>query len=271
MTNLKKRSNFADVAVISLGDFERIKNTTKAPSKNDELNNKAINDMQFDNTRAKGKNLKDRIIEIDKNRTDKVILSDLDKENLEKKEILKKRAIARIESNYDEVKDMNKLVLYSKVAGIRERQLDQSKKIKEDAKLIDKKMDLKAELDRLRLLEKFDEEERGRKEANRQGALIIKDQMKHRIKVKDHEKEVVVQEGLEMKKKIQELEQEEKQRLIDKKVESDKLALEVAEFNKKNEGKKDRIKKDERDLDLRMLKYQLDLAKKEEDDIAEKK
>lgn len=44
--------------------------------------------MQNYNNNGKGKNLKDRMLEIDKNRGDRVILSDLDLENIEKKKIL---------------------------------------------------------------------------------------------------------------------------------------------------------------------------------------
>ncbi len=57
----------------------------------EEINLKTIDGMQNENTLAKGKSLKDRILEIDKNRTDKNVLSDLDKENLEKNKILKQK------------------------------------------------------------------------------------------------------------------------------------------------------------------------------------
>jgi len=86
--NAKKRSTMADVAVISLGDFERIKQTTKILSKADEQNLKVVHDIQVENQCAKGKSLKERMLELDKHQADKNLLSDLDKEKLEKNKIL---------------------------------------------------------------------------------------------------------------------------------------------------------------------------------------
>jgi hypothetical protein len=267
----QKKNNMIDAAIITLGDFERIMQNSKMVTKYDEMNAKTVNEMQISNKRVKGQDLKERIIQYDKTRTDRVILSDLDKENLEMKERLRKKAQDLVEQGYDSVKDMNKLIHYSRVAGIRDRQQEQNKRAIEEKKIMNVKMDYMMELDRLKLLQKEEEVEQAKKEERYKGKIVIVDQMHQRKLQKQREKEIIEEERLEMVKKMKELEDEEKQQQIDKQIYADKQAKETAKFNRENEGNRERRKREGRELDLRMLKYQMDKAKKEEDDILEKK
>jgi len=237
----------------------------------EEMNNKAVSDMQNENSNGIGKSLKDRIIEIDKYRTDKTILSDLDLENIEKNKKLLKRAEMLKELNYDEVKDLNKLINYSKIAGIRERQIEKKKADKQEYGKFDIKSDVIMELNRLQELKAEEEVEAKKKEERYLGKVVITEQIKERERKRVIAKEQLEVERLEMVKKIEELVKEEKEALEKKRIESDKLSKQVAIFNRNNEGKRERKKQDERDLDKRMLQYQIDLGVKEEMELAEKK
>ena len=73
---------------------------------------------------------------------------------------------------------MNKYVLYSKVAIIRERQLQENKEIRNQFKRYEEKMDILSEIERLKGHQKSEENELFKKDQNRQGALVIVDQIK---------------------------------------------------------------------------------------------
>jgi hypothetical protein len=90
------------------------------------------------------------------------------------------RAKIKLDEEDDSVKEMNKMVLYSKVATIRDRQKDEQKKIYEEYKQHDTKMDLLMELERLKELKFQEEREKVRKDQQRAGAMVIVDQIKER-------------------------------------------------------------------------------------------
>src|SRR5689334_7496602 len=117
---------------------------------------------------------------MDRNRTDKYQLSDIEKENIEKNNGLLAQAKKMLDEDHDLVKEMNKMMLYSKVATIRDKQKDQSKVIQEEYTKQKRKMDLMMELERLKELKFQEERERTRKEQQRSGSLIIVDQIKER-------------------------------------------------------------------------------------------
>jgi hypothetical protein len=166
---------------------------------------------------------------------------------------------------------MNKFVQYSKIAGIRERQLELSKKIKSDVVIHDQKLDLVMELQRLKELKAHEEKELVKKDQRYQGKVVITDQIKERETKRVLAKELLEKERLVMVKKTADLVEEEKINLEEKRVANDILSKQVTVFNKYNEGNKQRKKQDEKNLDIRMLQYQMDLAKKEEQELEEKR
>jgi len=83
------KNPFADVAVITLGDLERIKQNSKIVTKQEEFTQKRILEVQTEQKFATSKNRKDRILEIDRNKNDKNQLSDIELENLERNNNLK--------------------------------------------------------------------------------------------------------------------------------------------------------------------------------------
>ena len=216
-------------------------------------------------------NLKDRIIEIDKTRTDKFQLSDIEVENIEKNNNLLAQAQKMIDEEHDLVKGMNKLVLYSKIATIRDRQKEETKFIAEEYKLQNQKMDMMMELERLKELKFQEDRERVRKEQQRSGALVIVDQIKERELERLRQKEVQEREKQLMLRQIKELEEEEKRIAEMKKLQAERMAKEVEEANIKAGDIKERRKIEERELDLKILQYNIDKARKEEEELAEKK
>jgi hypothetical protein len=209
--------------------------------------------------------------EIDKNRTDKYQLSDIDKENIEKNKVLLTQAKKLIEEDHDAVKEMNKMMLYAKVATIRDRQKGEQNYIEEESKKQLMKMDLMMELERLKELKFQEEREKIRKDQQRQGSLVIIDQIKERELERLRQKDILERERQLMMKQIAELEDEEKRIAESKKDQSSKLSKEVIEANKMAIDAKQRKKIEEREVELQILQYNLEKARKEEEELAEKK
>ena len=156
---------------------------------------------------AKAKAFKQRLIEIDKKRGNNAYkLSDIDKENLVKNANLLSQAQKIMEQNEDCVKDMNHIVLYAKIASIRDRQLEEHKAMEKMFRNKEMKLDMMMELERLKELKFQEDREVKRKKQLREGSLVIIDQIKDREMERLKEKEQIRQEGVLMLKQIKEME-----------------------------------------------------------------
>ena len=70
----------------------------------------------------------------------------------------------------DDVKAMNQMVLYSKVVTIRDKQLQENKKLEYEWIEEQKKLDLMMEIERLKVLKEEEEREARKAVARKQGA-----------------------------------------------------------------------------------------------------
>ena len=85
-----------------------------------------------------------------------------------------------MDEEHDDVKHMNQMVLYSKVVTIRDKQLEENKRLEEDWVNEQKRLDLMMEIERLKGLQISEQREVARVEAQRRGAAVIIDQIKDR-------------------------------------------------------------------------------------------
>lgn len=176
-----------------------------------------------------------------------------------------------MDEDHDLVKDMNKMVLYSKVATIRDKQKEEQKVMFEEYKKQGMKMDLMMELERLKELKFQEERERVRKDQQRSGALIIVDQIKDRELDRLRQKDVLEREGFMMKKQIKDLEEDDIRVADLKKDQAAKLSREVEYTNRKAIDVKERKKLEEKELELKIHQYNVEKTQKDEEDMAEKK
>jgi hypothetical protein len=166
---------------------------------------------------------------------------------------------------------MNKMILYAKVASIRDKQLDEQKYLHGEYKKKEMKMDLMMELERLKELKFQEEREKTRREQQRAGSLIIIDQIKERELERLRQKEVLERERQMMLRQIKELEDEEKRIAELKKEQGEKLSKEVEETNRHAILVKERKKLEEKELELKIHQYNLEKAKREEEELSEKR
>ena len=121
----------ADTAILTVTDWERIRRNAFIPSKDEDLNNRRIENEQREAQLAKSRALKERLLSYDKTHQNKFHLSDIEKENIEKNNHLLSKAQKILDNNEDCVKQMDKLVLYAKTATIRDRQKEEHKQMRQ--------------------------------------------------------------------------------------------------------------------------------------------
>jgi hypothetical protein len=173
--------------------------------------------------------------------------------------------------SFGERLEMNTILKYAKVASIRKKQLELTEKMKHEYIEQNKKMAEMMELDRLKELKFHEDQKAVKKEQLKLGAVVITDQIKdkeiERIRQKEHQEK----ERQMMLKQIKELAEEDVRAQEMKKLQTDRMSHEVMLANKKAAEIRDQRKFEELELDLKMIQYVIEKAKKEEDELAEKK
>ncbi len=73
----------------------------------------------------------------------------------------------------DDVKEMNKMVMYAKCVTIRDKQLTEKRHIYDEKKLQEKRKDLMMEIERLKKIKYYEELEKHKKEELKEGHMKI--------------------------------------------------------------------------------------------------
>lgn len=109
----------------------------------------------------------------------------------------------------DDVKMMNKMVMYARIVTVRDKQLDEKQMIHGNMKVQEKRKDLMMEIERLKKIKYYEELEKLKKEELIVGHMVIIDQIKERELIRLKEKEEQEREGQVMLKRLNELKREE--------------------------------------------------------------
>ena len=261
---------YIDSTVLTLTDYERIKQNAYVPSKEEILNQKQLLKAQEETQMAKARALKQKILDFDKTRP-KYELSDLDRENIQKNKELLLKAQKALDNNEDCVKEMDKLSLYAKVATIRDKQLKENKILRNVHKKKEEKLDIMMELERLKELKANQDREALRRKIQREGCLVVVDQIKQKELEKIRHREMLEKEAQELLKQYKEMQEQEQKELEKKKVLAEQTAKEIVAINQLNSMNKQKAKLREKEENLKILQYNMDKAKKEEAELLEKK
>mmetsp|Transcript_41346 Transcript_41346/g.36699 ORF Transcript_41346/g.36699 Transcript_41346/m.36699 type:complete len:193 (+) Transcript_41346:473-1051(+) len=169
----------------------------------------------------------------------------------------------------DEVKHMNQLILYAKVATIRDRQLDEKKNIREQKKVEEKRKDLMLEVDRLKKIKYYEELEKKKKEELIAGRSVIIDQIKERELQRLRAQEEKEREGQEIIKLIKQLQKEEAQGNLDRKHKQKLRQDEIYEANLKAISAKQSKIDQEKLEEQKIIEYNIEKARKDAEYQAE--
>lgn len=260
-----------DTAVLGLNDYERIRKNARMYSKEETANNQRLLTEQREAQNAKAKSLREKIIEFDKTRLNKYGQSDIELEDAARDQLILERAQRSQIRNEDPVKKMEKLVLYAKTATIRDRQLNDRKNMATMYNLKETKLDVMMEVERLKELKLQEIRENFRKQQQREGASVIVDQIKEREIERLKEKEILEKERTSILNQIKAIEEEDKRQQEQKRIKVEELAKEVSQINQNAYVAKEKARLADKELDLKMMRYNMDKAKKEEEELAEKK
>lgn len=80
-----------------------------------------------------------------------------------------------MDEDLDDVKHMNQMILYSKVVTIRDKQLEENKKLEQEWIEEQKKLDLMMEIERLKVLKEEEEREAKKAVQRLKGKQVIVD------------------------------------------------------------------------------------------------
>ena len=138
----------------------------------------------------------------------------------------------QIDEEQDDVKHMNQMVLYSKVVTIRDKQLEENKRLESEWIEEQKKLDMMMEIERLKSLKEQDEREQRRKAAVKKGQTVIVDQIKDREVARLKEEEALEKEKAQMLKHIEKLKEEDVKAVEAKKARVKIMMEEVSVANK---------------------------------------
>lgn len=132
----------------------------------------------------------------------------------------------------DDVKHMNQMVLYSKVVTIRDKQLEENKRLEQEWVNEQKKLDLMMEIERLKGLQAAEQKEQARVEAQRRGAAVIIDQIKEREVQRMKEREAIEKEQAQMVRVIEQGKKQDQEQQELKKKRNEQVQKEIEAANR---------------------------------------
>lgn len=212
---------------------------------------------------AKSKARKTKMVEMDQQRAQKVKPEEWQTQEKVKADTLLSKAQKKIDEDLDDVKHMNQMVLYSKVVTVRDKQLNENKRLEQEYIEEQKKLDIMMEIERLKAL-KIEEEREAKKAVQRiRGKQVIVDQIQERTVQRMKEQEIRDKERLQLLANIDKMKKEDEVQAEQKRGQIQVLMRQAAEANQQAILQKDKRKVEEKALEDEIINYQKDKDRKE--------
>ncbi|QDZ25307.1 cilia- and flagella-associated protein 45 [Chloropicon primus] len=174
------------------------------------------------------------------------------------------------QEEHDDVKSMNRMLLYAKCVTIRDQQIMDKQRMMEAEEEEERKMDLVMEIERIKALQAYGEREVQRAAERKRGAQILNMQIQEREKDRIRLEELRDQEREHMLAEIDRMKAEEKKRVLEKKDQGRRMLEEVAASNREQIERKKLIKIAEEEEDRRITRYLKEKDAKEQALLQEK-
>jgi hypothetical protein len=142
-----------------------MKAATKIQTKEQESQHRKLLEEQKDQQMAEAKARKQRMLEMDRERGNKIPPTEYQQLTKDKNETLLTKAQQMLDEEHDDVKHMNQMMLYSKVVTIRDKQKEEQKRLEEEWIEEQKRLDIMMEIERLKSLQLQEDREVKRKDA----------------------------------------------------------------------------------------------------------
>lgn len=253
-----------DSVVVSASQLSAIRNRSRiyTPGETQRMRHNMTAEKEKRATVAK--NRKTRMLELEKKRKNKKPqLNDLEIEEQEARNSLLTSAQKRIDEEHDDVKHMDQMVLYAKCMAIRDRQIDEKRQVHQEQEEEQRRLDLMMEVDRLNALKLYQERERRREEAQREGAKQVIGQIEENKRKRMIIEAQKQKDGEEMVARIQELDRQDQLKKLAKIEQNKKLLKDIMGANEAACASKLHRKQEELDEDMRIQEYIRDKQKRE--------
>ena len=153
--------------------------------------------------------------------------------------------------------------MYSKVVTVRDKQLNENKRLEQEYIEEQKKLDIMMEIERLKAL-KIEEEREAKKAVQRiRGKQVIVDQIQERTVQRMKEQEIRDKERLQLLANINKMKKEDEVQAEQKRGQIQVLMRQAAEANQQAILQKDKRKVEEKALEDEIINYQKDKDRKE--------
>ncbi len=242
-------------AMLVLGDVDRMKQAATIQTKEDKAAAKTLYAQQLDAQQAANRARKERMMKCDRERATKVPPTQGEVEQKQKDAGILSKAQMQLDEELDDVKQMNQMVLYSKVVTIRDKQIEENKLLEKEWVEEQKRLDLMMEIERLKGLQVAEEREKKRQQAQRKGATVIIDQIQEREQERVRQRELLVKEQEQMVRQIEEQKQKEIAQAEAKRQRNQRMIAEVEAANKVALAKKAEMRQQQLDEDMKIVRY----------------
>ena len=254
-SKIEKGGQDPKCSVITRDDLGRMRAQTAIKTRRDLENERKAAQTAKESTRAAANARKQRMMEHDKMRASKMPENEMDTMARTKAEGLLTKAQMQQDEQKDDVKVMNQMMLYSQVVTIRDKQLEENKRLEAEWVEEQKRLDLMMEIERLKALRAVERKEAERQIAVRQGASMIVDQIREREAIRAREEEVREKEKNILLMNIEKMKREDQEAVLAKQRIVENTIKEVAAANAQAIEMKEVAKKREKDLELEIIEY----------------
>lgn len=218
-----------DAVVIPASELSRLRDNATLLSKEEEMEIKQRAEEAYAERMKKSQTRKEKMMQMEEVRKRNALLQEGDKDGRAQKNSVLERAKQMLDEDMDDVKQMNQMMLYSKIVTIRDAQILERRQIQAEKEEEERQLDMMMEIERLKALQQQEEREKTRREDQRRGAAVIIDQIKERQTYRMRDEEQRDLDRAFVQKQIECLKQEEAEQQHKKQAAVNKLMVDVQE------------------------------------------
>eukprot|EP01040_Poterioochromonas_malhamensis_P005596 gene5597-6015_t len=258
--------------IISQNELERIKNEAVIKSEAELQADRERAELLREEREKKSKERKDRMRELEKRAASLAKKSDMEIAEATRKQTIREMAEKQVDDNSDVVKLLNSMAQRAVAFTIRDQQLEEKKRIEQIEKELERREDIKMEIDRIKDLHRREEEENYKKTKRFEDRKVINEQIESRQRTRMIQLEAREQENQAMRNLMQRYEEEDRNAAERRQRDIEKSRVEVIQANedaiRRKKEARQREKKEMEDILIYQAMKDAELAKREEEEAA---
>jgi hypothetical protein len=244
-----------DSIVISWKELQGIRNSATLGRSKDKIHKENAASKQKDDRLARAQRRKEKMIKMETNNKNVSRLTEGEKEKKKADRRTLSAAQTVMDEDMDDVKHMNQIMLYAKVATIRDAQIAEKKERLARERAEEIAADLEREAQRVALLRAESEKQQRRRTESRNSAAEITKQINERKQKRLREQELQAQEAQAMLETVRLVEQKQEEERLEKLAKGRKRLEDVMLANNAQAREKLRRKQEELEEELKIAEY----------------